>query len=222
MNQEYFNFLFLTGDVVAHPTQSNWHTVIHELSALKTYWYIAPGNHDFGTEVYLPFKRDYELDENRKSYNFFSFRNNIFLVLNTSFDGWTINQQQNEELSTFLSLNVSNQTQNIFVFSHQLWWQKEDSLSLELDSIRTNSYALFEGESNFWKDAYYPIFSKYETPKWFFAGDVGSAYILEAYYEDHSENSHFYASGMGGGKDDNYLVVKVSKQGEVNIEKRNF
>lgn len=219
--QDYLNFLFLTGDVVPHPTDSNWKTVITELNASHADWHIAPGNHDFGGSIKYPFQRKFKAIQNPEPYHFFRFRDNEFIVLNTSHNGWTINEIQRISLATYLKQINQKTTNNIFVFSHQLWWLNDSPEKFQLDSIKTNSDALQLGTSNFWKDGF-SLFSEFEIPVWFFAGDIGCMAQYETYYEDHYKNFHFYASGMGGGIEDNYLFVDVSEQGKVNIEKRNF
>lgn len=219
--QNYLNFLFLTGDVVPHPTDSNWKTAIAELNMSHADWHIAPGNHDFGGSIKYPFQRKYKAIVNPEPFHFFRFRNNEFIVLNTSHNGWTINEIQKNSLASYLNQIKENETENIFVFTHQLWWLNDPPDKFQLDSIQPNSDAMQLGSSNFWKDAFF-MFSAFEIPIWFFAGDVGCLAQYESYYEDHYQNFHFYASGMGGGIKDNYLIVEVSEQGKVNIEKRIF
>jgi hypothetical protein len=206
-----FDFLFLTGDVVAHPTDSNWITVGDELNGVGIPWYIARGNHD--VSLYL--------DQNIQTEKCLSIRNEgaLFLVLNTSHAGWTVDSLQREFLINELSQIDS--VEQIFVFSHQLWWERNPPSKFQLDSLRPNSNACYEGESDFWKDAF-PFFDSTGIETWFFAGDMGSHQILPSYYEDHYKKFHFYGSGMGGGIRDNYLIVEVYQNGRVDIEKREF
>ena len=212
-DQNYsFDYLFLTGDVAAKPTDTNWMNVEKELQQLDIPYFIAPGNHDGG---------DYFLEHIQKSpYCFFSENKNHFIVLNTTNNGWTTNKQQTDTLQKVLS-TIKDSTDKIFVFTHQLWWLKDTPDSFALDSIRPNSFAAFDGAENFWKNAF-PFFDSTGCETWFFAGDVGSHHSLEAYYEDHYGQFHFYASGMGGGVDDNYLHVALFDDGSVEINKVNF
>ncbi|MBK7131118.1 MAG: metallophosphoesterase [Crocinitomicaceae bacterium] len=207
-----FDYLFLTGDVAAKPTDTNWMNVENELRQLSIPYFIAPGNHDGG---------DYFLEHIQKSpYCFFSENKNHFIVLNTTNNGWTTNQQQTDTLQKVLS-TIRDSTDKIFVFTHQLWWLKDAPDSFALDSIRPNSYAAFDGKENFWENAF-PYFDSTGCETWFFAGDVGSHHSLVAYYEDHYQHFHFYASGMGGGADDNYLHVALFEDGRIEITKVKF
>jgi len=108
-------FIF-TGDLVAKPTQENWENVLREFDSLgiKDYW-IVPGNHELGSSYFL---------DNIQSKAFFSERigNNLFIILNTNFSGWTVSEPQIDMIEDVLS-NIS-EVDNILVFSHQVWWAK--------------------------------------------------------------------------------------------------
>ncbi|MBK9190742.1 MAG: hypothetical protein IPM77_04085 [Crocinitomicaceae bacterium] len=98
---------------------------------------------------------------------------------------------------------------------------RNKAAEFQLDSITTNSQALFNGKSDFWKDAF-GFFEHAEKPVWFFAGDLGAHEFFKSYYEDHYKRFHFYGSGMGGGIRDNYLLVSVFRNGRVSVIKREF
>lgn len=206
-----FDFLFLTGDVVAHPTESNWITVADELNAVRIPWYISRGNHDVSQYM----------DEHIQPEKYLSIQkeNALFLVLNTSHPGWTVDSLQRNFL--IRELSHTDSIEQIFVFSHQLWWERNPPKEFELDSLRPNSFAGYDGTSDFWHDVF-PYFDSTGIETWFFAGDMGCHYTLPSYYEDHYKNFHFYGSGMGGGIDDNYLTVEVYQNGSVDIEKVPF
>ena len=77
------DLLVLTGDVVAHPTPENWETVRAELDSLAIgEWHISPGNHDIS-----PY-----MDEHIQPEKYMALErgNSLFLILNTSFPGWTV------------------------------------------------------------------------------------------------------------------------------------
>jgi hypothetical protein len=215
LKQDYktrkFDYLFLTGDLVADSSTQIWMNVEHELNALEVPWFIARGNHDYGAY----------LDENIQEKKYLSIRKHraLFLVLNTSNAGWTVDSLQRDFLNK--ELTATDTVEQIFVFSHQLWWERNSPEDFQLDSLRPNSSTYYEGESDFWTDAF-PLFERTGIETWFFAGDMGSHRILPAYYEDHYKKFHFYGSGMGGGIRDNYLIVEVYQNGEVDIEKREF
>lgn len=211
-HQEFpITYLFLTGDVVAHPTDSNWNNVKSELDEVGIPWYIAPGNHDISRymdEKIQPFK-----------YKAIPRDNFLFLVLNTSHPGWTPDSMQQTFIQTSLESNDSLEA--IFVFSHQLWWIKNPPDSLSIDSIRTNSHALYEGTKDFWQNTF-PLFVEEDVETWFFGGDLGSHRLIPSYYEDHYKQFHFYGSGMGGGIRDNYLLVEVFGKGNIQVKRVDF
>lgn len=210
--QKKVNQLILTGDVVAHPTEENWESVRSELDALPIdEWHIAPGNHDISPYM------DTEIQSEK--YMALQRENNLLLILNTSHEGWTVDSLQakfiEDELSRADSVNA------VFVFSHQLWWLKNTPSQFELDSVRPNSYALYDGAHNFWEDAF-PAFENLEQEVYFFAGDMGCHYSLAGYYEDHFDHFHFYGSGMGGAVEDNFIFVQIFQDGTVKIDRVDF
>jgi hypothetical protein len=202
-----------TGDVVAKPTAENWENILIQFDSLNIndYW-IAPGNHDLGSGYF---------NEYIQANSYFSERidSNLFFVLNTNFSGWTIDQPQIDLLYSELSdLNGIN---NIFVFTHQVWWANPKDAVYDIDSIRTNSTNLIQGNRSFWTDAF-PMFQSANLPTYFFSGDVGCWDFIPAYVENKRDNFHFYASGVGGGLEDNVLYLKIEESGQVEIEKVNF
>ena len=205
------DFIFLTGDVVAHQTEKNWTTVKREMDSLKIPWFIAPGNHDLGefmlnniqSEPYFIKEKD----------------NNLMLILNTCNAGWSTDSAQTLFIEN--ALNKFPNSCKLFVFTHQLWWLKNIPPAMDLDSIRPNSYAAYDGDNDFWRSGYRPI-KKFNAPTYFFAGDVGSYYGLIGYYEEEYENFKFYGSGMGGAVEDNFLYVSVYKDGSVQITRVDF
>ncbi|MBL7899038.1 MAG: metallophosphoesterase [Crocinitomicaceae bacterium] len=211
IDQFEIQFLVLTGDVVPFPDSANWGKANTELNELGIDWFVAPGNHDYGSVMqditgksdHIAFKKDSDL----------------FLVLNTTHAGWTLDSLQIDFVKNQMSQIDS--VENIFVFTHQLWWLHNTPAEYNLLRIDTNSDALFNGEKDFWSDAF-EIFAAADKNTWFFAGDLGAHEVFKSYYEDHHENFHFYGSGMGSGINDNYLLVSVFKDGSVTVIKREF
>jgi len=205
--------LILTGDVVAHPTPENWETVRTEIEERKIEeWFIAPGNHDISPYMDTVIQS--------KKYMAHVRANNLFLILNTSHPGWTVDSAQAVFIKNTLHKHA-NEVDEIFVFSHQLWWENQSPVEFKLDSLRPNSFALLEGPSTFWDDAF-PFFNDLENEIYFFAGDMGCHFSLPGYYEDHHKNFHFYGSGMGGAVEDNLLHGKIYQDGHVEIERIDF
>ncbi len=209
---EKIDQLILTGDVVAHPNQENWDTVMAELNRLPIdEWKIAPGNHDIS-----PY-----MDQVVQDWKYASFveKRSLFLILNTSFPGWSVDSVQGDFIRDALAQTDS--IDQVFVFSHQLWWLNDAPIAFQLDSIAPNSYAGFEGPTNFWETAF-PAFQELNKPVYFFAGDLGCHFSIKASYEDHHENFHFYGSGMGGAIEDNFMMVRIFQDGDVNIDRVDF
>lgn len=206
------NQYIFTGDLVAKATEENWTNVLNQFDSLNLPYWIAPGNHDISSDYFI---------NNVQSDLFFSRREgrNLFLMLNSNFKGWTINSPQISLISN--ELTDLDDIDNIFVFTHHVWWMNETDASLEFDSLLTNSIYFINGPSNFWTDAF-PLFEVLDKQTYFFAGDVGAYSFRPSYQETHFDNLHFYASGVGGGIDDNFLFVKVSESGEVSVDKVNF
>lgn len=210
--QKKVNQLILTGDVVAHPTAENWETVRAELDALPIdEWHIAPGNHDISPYMDTVIQP--------QKYMALIRENNLFLILNTSHDGWTVDSLQARFIKE--SLAKAETVESIFVFSHQLWWLKDAPTAFELDSVRPNSYALYDGDASFWQDAF-PFFEESKQQVYFFAGDMGCHFSLKGYYEGHKDRFHFYGSGMGGAVEDNFMFVQLFQDGTVKIDRVDF
>lgn len=218
--QNPYDKLFLTGDVVwGDSISKSWEYCEKQLDSLNINWVIAPGNHD---KELTRFSNN-EIISSIDSINFkpiiYRERKNAFVVLNTTFPGWTISKFDKE----FLIENSKgfDTLKNVFVFTHQLWWIRNSPDRYFLDSLRSNSFVDYNGTSDFWQDVF-PIFEKTKVQTWFFAGDMGAWSVLPSYYEDHYGRFHFFGSGMGGGVMDNYLSVSVYQNGRVDIKKVRF
>jgi hypothetical protein len=205
--------LILTGDVVAHPTPENWETVKAELDQRKIEeWHIAPGNHDISPYMDTVIQPEKYMAMVRENF--------LFLVLNTSHPGWTLDSIQINFMQKQIEAHADN-VKGIFAFSHQLWWENQPPAVFELDSLRPNSFALIDGPTTFWQDAF-PLFEEVNKPVYFFAGDMGCHFSLPGFYEDHYQNYHFYGSGMGGAVEDNLLHGKIYQDGHVEIVRVDF
>ncbi len=212
--RQYINpnkFIF-TGDVVAKSTPENWNTTVHQLDSMDIDFWIAPGNHDIGSD----YMQNYVQSD---LYFYQTIADNLFIILNTNFSGWTIDSAQIAMVKEALaSLNTID---NVFVFTHQVWWANSNQATIAIDSIRTNSKSKINGSTTFWTDAL-PLFDHVAQPIYFFSGDVGAFAQVPAYSEHHHQNMHFYASGVGGALDDNVLHVQTFSTGAVRVNKINF
>ena len=205
--------LILTGDVVKDTLPEIWDRVKEELDKLKVKnWKIARGNHDLS--LYL--------DQQIQPENHLAITqgNVLMLILNTSVPGWGLDSVQTNFVEETIS-QLPDSMNQIMVFTHQLWWLKNTPQSFDLDSIRPNSYALFEGAPDFWSSGFQKL-QNLEKEIYFFAGDLGVDTLIESYYEDHYKNFHFYGSGMGSGEEDNLLLISIYQNQPVKIERINF
>jgi len=205
------SLLFLAGDVVADTSYENWLRIENELSETNLEYYIARGNHDEG--IYL---NEFLQPQH---YGAIQLGADWCFYLNTSNPGWTIDSLQKNWLEN--QLEKINPDSRIFVITHQLWWLKNTPDHFELKNIRPNSYALFDGPSDFWVDVFY-LFEKIKSPVYFFSGDLGSDNRIAYYYESHHENYHFFGTGMGGGGADNFLKISIYKDRAVKIDRIDF
>ncbi len=204
-------FIF-TGDVVAKSIKENWDLTKHQLDSMELDYWIAPGNHDLGSDYF---------QNNIQSELYFTAQidESLFIILNTNHKGWTVDSTQQKMIQSALA-NLTG-IKNIFVFTHQVWWANTMDASIQFDPIKTNSKYNINGPSSFWTDAL-PLFYNVGRPVYFFSGDVGAVSQVPAYSENHHENLHFYASGVGGAYDDNILHVKAYSNGYVEVEKVDF
>jgi len=197
-NRPEIKFGVFTGDIVAaNPTAEDWDKVDIDIKNLGLPVYFAVGNHDM---------EDRGLFESRygDTYYSFSFQNDLFVVLDPNIDGWNISGEQMEFLKETLDENKGN-TDNIFVYFHQLLWWKNNSI---YTNYRPNS---FEGKAdtiNFWSEVE-PLFKNLQNQVFMFAGDVGAANWAADFMYDKYGNISLIASGMGEGDGDNFVVANV-------------
>jgi hypothetical protein len=200
-------FGVFTGDIVYHSRDSFWDAVDTQVATLLVPVYFAAGNHDEGNKpVY----------KNRYGNTYYSFtqEKDLCIVLNPGLGGWNIWDEQLDFLKT--ELFKASKYRNIFVFFHQvLWWAPDN----EYRDIYPNSLDGRAPTINFW-DTVVPLLVATERPVYCFAGDIGANQEVAAIYASQYQHIHFIASGMGSWYNDNYLVVKVSAEKEVEVNVR--
>jgi len=189
---------FLTGDIVWTSTVTNWDEVDSDLKSLGVPVYFAPGNHDV---------TDRELFTNRygklgKTYWQFERKGDLFIILDPNIANWNISGDQLIFLKN--TLGKSAAYRNIFVFFHQLLWWANDN---KFKNVKINSLQGRADKINFWKDIE-PLFRELTNEVFMFAGDVGAFRNHRPMYYQY-DNIHFIGSGMGGGINDNYIIVNV-------------
>lgn len=196
-NNDKIKFGVLTGDVVWQNNKKEWDAVDQDISKINKKVYFAVGNHDIANR---------ELFEARygSTYYFFTFEKDLFIFLDPNYDGWNISDKQLAFLKKTLKEN-SSKVANIFVFFHQLlWWTPNNKYS----KIKPNSTSGRSENTNFWSEIE-PLFKTLSNNVIMFAGDIGAFSNRTSVVYHTYDNITLIASGMGGGVNDNFIIVKV-------------
>ena len=115
--------------------------VDQDLEKLGKPVYFAPGNHDMGNRALF-------IKRYGPTYYSFTFKNDVFIVLDPNIDHWNISGKQLAFLDSTLSL-INDSINHIFVFFHQLLWWDSDNL---FKNIRFNSKSGRKDSINFWTE----------------------------------------------------------------------
>ncbi len=196
---------FLTGDIVISPSIQDWDEVDANIDSLGLAVYLVAGNH----EMY-----DRNLFESRygRTYSRFTYKEDLFIILDPNKHNWSIKGEQLEFLQNTLDSFALN-SQNIFVFFHQvLWGIDKDRYS----HVIPNSKEGLNPPINFWTEIV-PLFEVLSNKVVLFAGDVGSAWTNNISYDSY-KNISFISSGMGGTKKDNFIVVNVDSSKQIDYD----
>ncbi len=205
-------FGIFTGDLVRHPTKASFDTLVAELTELGLPYHIAPGNHDMGDpELYKQYFSDHT--HHGRTYLSFVHQEDLFIILDGNLNRESITDDQLEFLRATLD-NFSDECNNIFVFVHQLiWWNKHN----EFKNIVTNWPPVIPDTNNF-SSVVAPMLVSTGKPVYLFAGDLGANHIATPYMYYKKGNMHYIGSGMGEGKEDNFIIVRVEPDGEIKLE----
>ncbi len=202
--QQELDFIFLTGDVVFDSIDEQWSAFKSEMESAGTEYRIAPGNHDLANpEVYAA--------QIGSTFSSFSLEDNLFILLDSVSDDWSIEDEQLEE---FISQLEGNNFQNIFIFVHNpIWWTEDNQFA----QVVPNSFANYEGSTNYFADIE-PRLKESGSEVHLFSGDFGANAPSTKLAFHRDENLHYYMSGMGSGLLDHYLLVELNDDGEVRVE----
>ncbi len=196
---------FFTGDIVApFPNENDWDKVDADLNLLEVPVYFAVGNHDM--ENRSLFEERYG-----KTYYSFEYKNDLFIVLDPNIDGWNISGEQLEFLKNKIN-NIPDNSNNVFIFMHQLIWVPGNK---KYADIKLNSFAGKKDTINY-SNEIYPLLSGLENHVCVFGGDLGGASWSSDIMFDNMDNITYLAGGMGEGNGDNFVVVNVKP--DKNIE----
>jgi len=199
---------FLLGDVVRTP--GYWDITEEDLSQLNATIYIARGNHDGALEQF----------EKRfgKSYKSFFKNQDLFIILDPNIDNWNISGEQLIFLKNVIR-NKAKKAKNIFILMHQIiWWTPN-----EYSKPFPNSTYGRADSVNFWNQIE-PLLVKSNKPVFVFGGDLGAFsseqrnknYPVEYSYFN-KNNVTYIGTGMGGGSKDNFVIVDVFANGQVDF-----
>ncbi|MGV6862130.1 MAG: metallophosphoesterase family protein [Putridiphycobacter sp.] len=191
----------LTGDVVAKSTVEYWEAALTDMDKINVPVHISRGNHDISPVYDSIFE---------KSIYAFHQQEDLFIILSPTY--WSIKDAQLSFLDSTLNAN-KGQVKNTFIFAHELiWWSPE-----KYPDIKINYLPHYPGQTNYWDDVH-PLLKNYNQPVYFFSGDVGCSENVTPYAFKNEDNVTFIASGMGGGKADNYILVTVDTNNQVKTE----
>jgi len=205
-------FGIFTGDLVQHSSTESWDIIDNELEELGLPVYFTPGNHDV-SDYDLYRQRYGDPANNNRTYGFFEYEDNLYIMLDANLDNWNISGDQ----LIFLNKLLEDKTQSVnhaFIFIHQLVWWDEHTI---FKNIVLNWPPYTPDTTNFWCTIE-PILQNYPQPVYLFAGDLGANTVAEPYLYYEDKNITYIAGGMGGGIDDNYLFVEIDNFGAVTFK----
>lgn len=199
-------FGVLTGDIVSsNPNEEDWDEIDADIDSLGLPVYFAVGNHDMENRP---------LYESRYgiTYYYFSYQNDLFIVLDPNLDEWNISGLQLQFLQDIISENATS-ADNIYVFFHQILWRESDN---QFNYIFFNSIEGRADSINFWSELM-PVFQDLSNEVIMFAGDLGASWSSDVTY-DHFDNITLIASGMGDEEGENFIVVNVNTDKSLNYD----
>tara|TARA_B100000965_G_C19553882_1_gene741319 strand:- start:194 stop:1150 length:957 start_codon:yes stop_codon:yes gene_type:complete len=214
LNECSLLFGFLLGDTVVTASNYEFGILKDDLKSFEdnTKIYIAPGNHEVGVGSYNA-KRDVYLENfGERTYQYLEYKNDLFIILDTNISNWNLSKDQVLMLKNLQS--KQRKYENVFIFSHQLFWIGEENPSFL--GLIPNSNEGRAKKLNFWKEVF-PITQSIGKNLFFFAGDVGAFNNKSEFFYRNISEVEFFATGMGGGKRDNFMLVHIENE-EVNIE----
>ncbi len=199
-------FGVLTGDIVHRSSNRDWNEIDTDILALGKKVYFAPGNHDL-TKPELFTQRYGE------TFKKFVYNSDLFIILDPNIDQWNISGEQLDFLKETLKRN-RKKVNNIFVFFHQVLWWNENNI---YKNLHLNSRSGRAKNINFWEEVE-PLFNQVSNQVFMFAGDMGAFPKRESFMYHKYDNITLIGSGMGGMKNDNFIIVNVLKNKKVNYQ----
>jgi len=205
-------FGIFTGDLVRNSTIENWDSVEVDLAKLQIPYYVIPGNHDtYNRALYE--ERFGDKENQNRTYSFFQFHDDLFILLDGNLDHWNISGNQLDFLEKTLMENAP-EARNIFVFVHELiWWDEAN----EFAEVKLNWPPYTPDTTNYW-NTIEPLLRKQGKPVFICAGDLGASNQASALMFAEKDGITYLASGMGGNKDENFILANVDEKGDVRFD----
>ncbi|MFT5049924.1 MAG: hypothetical protein ACI8QZ_001317 [Chlamydiales bacterium] len=203
---------FLAGDMVRRPNGRFWDQAALEIDEIGVPVHMVAGNHDIAYEGAeggpdLIFRAGYE-ERFGPTYYSRRYAGDLFLVFDTTLDHWNVSGPQLELLQRELT---QGSFRNLFVFFHHVvWWRNADGANLRPNSWDGRS----DGTPNFWSEVA-PLLTSTGREVFVFAGDLGAHKKATPFSYRREGALHLIATGMGGGTQDNCVVVDVDVSGAV-------
>ncbi|MEA1882947.1 MAG: hypothetical protein U9Q18_05735 [Caldisericota bacterium] len=213
INQNEAKFFILLGDSIraANPVYiENFKPVC---SNVEISIFNAVGNHDLTNR---------ELYESHFGQTYFDFRHGseLFIVLDGQINNGEIVGKQLEYLKGVLDYaNKSEEVKNVFIFSHNLIWSKNNAHLERTVYPHTNSHANYENIDNF-KSVVMPEITRLSQTKKVFmmSGDIGVSWSLPLFYhKDEKHNITYIACGLGDTEKDAIIKVDITRGGRSDI-----
>ena len=208
-NNTQIEFGVFTGDIVEDgKNEMEWDELDADVAYTGRRVYFAPGNHDIQNSIKRAiFKKRYG-----DSYRSFKHKNDLVIILDPNLDKWNISGDQLSWLKHILATE-GKKADHIFVFFHQLLWMEKEGI---FKKYQLNSYSGRAEEINF-RSVVCKLFEATKKQTYMFAGDTGVYNHGYMYYKD-SNTITFIASGMGGRKQDNFIIVDVKQDKSVEFQ----
>ncbi len=192
----------LVGDVVAKPKKDYWDSAMVDIDKFKMPIHVSAGNHDIGpafTEIF------------KKYYYQFKYEDDLFIILTPN--KWNIDGKRKEFLTKTLEDNYKD-VDNIFIFCHELIWWSPDSI---FGNVEINYRPHYPGSTNYWAEIN-PMLDTLPNNVVIFAGDLGCTAQVSSYMYYNYGNITLIGTGMGGGKVDNFVIVEVDNNNNINYK----
>lgn len=191
----------LTGDVVPKSTQTYWDSALIDFKKFNYPIYIAAGNHD-RSELFEQIFKNY--------YYQFKIEDDLFIILSPT--NWSIENDQKDFLEHTINTNY-REVNNIFIFCHELiWWSPENKFK----NVNINYRPHYPGNTNYWSEIH-PMLESLPNNIILFAGDLGCTNKVSPYMYYKQDNITLIGSGMGGGKNDNFIIADVGFDGSIQL-----